>query len=261
MDSSLVKGVYGPLLRLHNFLMYDFESWNYLKLRHIVNLQKGGTLFFVLWLMSCFNNYSLGCWLYLGLHGTYGFVWLIKDYAFADKAFDVYTSFVAIATTFGILALYWTLPVMQVAGFGIQDPSPLRIAVCIALFGLGVTLMIGADAQKTFTLRHFKGLISDGLFTYTRNPNYLGEVMIYLSFAVCIGRIQAYAILVSVWSVLFMTRMYAKDLSLATKKGWATYQQRSWLLLPKLIPRSDWVTAALYSGLVWATWQYISLIS
>jgi Protein of unknown function (DUF1295) len=39
------------------------------------------------------------------------------------------------------------------------------------------------DAQKYYTLRFWSGLIEDGLFARTRNPNYLGETLIYISFA------------------------------------------------------------------------------
>jgi Protein of unknown function (DUF1295) len=41
-----------------------------------------------------------------------------------------------------------------------------------------------SDAQKFYILRERKGLIEDGLFTRTRNPNYLGEILIYVSFAI-----------------------------------------------------------------------------
>ena len=40
-----------------------------------------------------------------------------------------------------------------------------------------------ADVQKYFVLRAKRGLITDGLFSRSRNPNYLGEMFIYGSFA------------------------------------------------------------------------------
>jgi hypothetical protein len=37
-----------------------------------INFQKAGTLFFMFLLMIYFNNFSLGAWVYLALHGSYG---------------------------------------------------------------------------------------------------------------------------------------------------------------------------------------------
>ena len=49
------------------------------------------------------------------------------------------------------------------------------------------------------------------MFKFTRNPNYLGEIMVYLSFAICVGDYRAYLILIFVWSTLFALNMYLKD--------------------------------------------------
>jgi hypothetical protein len=35
--------------------------------------------------MHVFQNYSLGMWLYLFLHGTYGICWVTKDWLFPDE--------------------------------------------------------------------------------------------------------------------------------------------------------------------------------
>lgn len=37
-----------------------------------INIQKAGTLFVMFGLMVYFNNFSLGAWVYLSLHGSYG---------------------------------------------------------------------------------------------------------------------------------------------------------------------------------------------
>lgn len=49
-------------------------------LRHIINAQKGGTFFVMFALMCYYNNFSLGAWVYLGLHGSYG-----KNYIFKNQ--------------------------------------------------------------------------------------------------------------------------------------------------------------------------------
>ena len=55
----------------------------------------------------------------------------------------------------------------------------------IVFYVLGMFFHFVADAQKFFTLKYRKPrkLITEGLFRYTRNPNYLGEVMIYVGYA------------------------------------------------------------------------------
>ena len=77
-------------------------------------------------------------------------------------------------------------------------------------------------------------MISDGLFYNTRNPNYLGEIMIYGSFILLVNDLLAYICVIQVWVIVFSLRMYLKDLSLQKKEGWTEYSQRSWILLPKI---------------------------
>ena len=61
--------------------------------------------------------------------------------------------------------------------------SPLHMCFIVTMFILGIWLHHTADTQKYFVLRARKGLITDGLFSRSRNPNYLGEMFIYGSFA------------------------------------------------------------------------------
>ena len=91
----------------------------------------------------------------------------------------------------------------MMSGYGDQNPNPEKLFWVISMFVLGVTLMMVSDAQKTFTRNLRPGLITDGLFGSTRNPNYLGEMLIYGSFAALVGRCYAWLILVAVWTTVF----------------------------------------------------------
>lgn len=55
-----------------------------------------------------------------------------------------------------------------------------RAWIATLIYVFGVVIMLLSDSQKYYTLKYKKGLISDGMMKYTRNPNYLGEVMHYL---------------------------------------------------------------------------------
>lgn len=241
---ELLLWVYSPLIFLHTYSMRPSSSG--LPLRYLINFSKAGMGPWIAALMLWHGNYSLGSWLYLGLHGSYGLIWLLKDLTFPDNTFKQPVGALTWVFTGIILGFYHVLPYLVTSGLGDQNPSPCKIFVCVAVYALGVFLMIGADAQKTFTLRVKSGLISDGLFTRTRNPNYLGEVLIYTSFGLMVQHWLALCVLVTVWSGLFVPLILVKEKSLRKKQGWVDYSRRSWMFLPKLVGGSDLVTSAIY---------------
>ena len=75
--------------------------------------------------------------------------------------------------------------------------------------------MLGSDAQKYFILREKKGLIWDGYMLWTRNPNYLGEMMLYSAFACIINSRNYWIILLTKWFIVFSLRMIKKEYSLS----------------------------------------------
>ena len=93
--------------------------------------------------------------------------------------------------------------------------------------------MLGTDAQKYFQLRERRGLINDGYFKWTRNPNYVGEIMLYASFGILVNDCRFWFILSYMWGFVFMIRMTIKDNSLWKKEGSRQYFEQSWLILPK----------------------------
>ena len=72
------------------------------------------------------------------------------------------------------------------------------------------------------------------MFSFTRNPNYLGEMMVYGSFVLLVNDFISYVCIIKVWFVLFSLRMTLKEMSLMKKEGWEEYASRSWILVPKI---------------------------
>jgi hypothetical protein len=66
---------------------------------------------------------------------------------------------VSAACLFLLLASYWSISLPLAAGLGINDPSIARIIFLVVMYVTGVILMMGADYQKTTTLRKKKGKI------------------------------------------------------------------------------------------------------
>jgi protein-S-isoprenylcysteine O-methyltransferase Ste14 len=221
-------------LRLRDHLVDDFLGGpKVVKFAWVINLQKGGTLLFVLALMATYEAWTPTAWTYLALHGSYGLVWLLKELVFADPAWQKRITFAgALNTWLLVLGLYWLAPVLLVTQRLEQPPAVLAAATL--LYALGAAVMVGADAQKFFVLRARRGLITDGFFARTRNPNYLGEMMIYASFAVVAGHWAPWLVLAWVWAGVFFPNMWRKDASMSRYPEWAAYEARTGLLLPRL---------------------------
>ncbi len=211
-----------------------------LKLAWVINFQKGGTFVFVGLLMWWYGNTSTLAWVYLALHGSYGLCWLLKDAAFPDASWQrrvtVGGGLMAFALVLGPYWLIAWLLISDAVGTAYLPISGLYLAFCIALHTLGVAIMLAADAQKYFTLRERHGLIEDGMFRHIRHPNYLGEMMIYATYALLVRHWLPWLILAAIWSGLFAVNIACKEASLARHPGWAAYAARTGLLLPKLRP-------------------------
>lgn len=229
------------LNRLASHLSRDFLGGpRPLKLSWVINAQKGGTLLWVGGLMAWYGNSSPEAWIYLALHGTYGICWILKDVAFPDPRWQVRVTLGgAVMAIVGVLGLYWVLPWLLISPvLGPRDPAqaPL-LASAVTLHTLGLFLMVGADAQRHFTLRHRQGLITDGMFRFVRRPNYLGEMMIYASYALLVRHWIPWVILAWVWGAVFLPNMLVTDASLSRHPGWEAYRRRTGLLLPAALRR------------------------
>jgi steroid 5-alpha reductase family enzyme len=204
-----------------------------MQLRHVINLHKGSTALVIGALMLAYGNGSLGAWVYLALHGTYGMLWLLKERIFPDRQWQQPIGWVGAMVMFLVLALYWLAPFLLISS-GAVPPMPL-VALAIALNLLGVFLHFGSDAQKHFVLKLQPGLIDAGFFARSRNTNYLGELLTYLSFALLAMHWLPYAVLAGFGFGVFLPNMRKKDASLTRYPGFAAYRERSGLLLPKLL--------------------------
>eukprot|EP00455_Lapot_gusevi_P053360 TRINITY_DN830_c0_g1_i1.p1 TRINITY_DN830_c0_g1~~TRINITY_DN830_c0_g1_i1.p1 ORF type:complete len:264 (+),score=87.75 TRINITY_DN830_c0_g1_i1:52-792(+) len=221
----------GPLI---NYIQSDLPPGpKFIPMRWYVNFQKCCTGLYVLALMYAYNNFSLAAYLYLALHGTYGLCWFIKELIFPDPSWMRPVTVSSMLAGWAIvLGPYW-IPGYIVVSQNV-DVTPLRACVCVVLHTLGVVTMIGADCQKFFTLKYKKGLISEGWFARSRNINYLGEMMLYSTYAILAQHIVPWIVLTYVWILLFLTNMVYKDISLSKKEGWAKYKAQSGFLFPKL---------------------------
>ncbi|MGF1490163.1 MAG: methyltransferase family protein [Prochloraceae cyanobacterium] len=201
-----------------------------MKVKHVINLHKGSTFLVVLGLMIVYQNFTIGPWIYLALHGTYGIMWLFKDRIYPDKQWEQEIPIAMGIGVFLLVGLYWVAPFLLISS-GVQPPAYL-IAAAVAINIFGVFLHYASDAQKYYTLKYNRGLITEGFFARSRNTNYLGEILIYLGFAMLAQHWLAYAILGFFIAIIFVPNMFKKDKSLAKYPEFEEYKANSGLLLP-----------------------------
>ncbi len=206
-----------------------------LKAAWVINLQKAGAFPFYLFLLYHYRNSTDAAWIYTAMQGGYGLVWLIKANAFPDPSWESKVPLIGGVNMFvAVLGWYLVMGWLLISANATPAyplPEQAWFCICVTLCLVGSVIMIAADAQKYYTLRVRRGLIVDGMFRHVRHPNYLGEMMIYLSFALMVWQWLPFAILAWVWLGFFAPNMAIKEASMSRYPEWAEYRAHtSWLI-------------------------------
>lgn len=205
-----------------------------MKQKHFIDSQKGATGIAIVALMYYYNAWqNTTVWIYLALHGTYGILWILKSITFGDKQWEQKTSIWYGFYIWAGLSLYWITPWL-ITSRNIQAPS-WYLAMCIAIYIFGVFFHFAADMQKNISLKLKPGLIQTGLWSKTRNPNYFGELLIYLGFSLLAMHWIPLAVMAFFISIIWIPNMLKKDRSLSRYPEYAAYKKRSKWLIPFVI--------------------------
>tara|TARA_B100000959_G_C14759933_1_gene532872 strand:+ start:14 stop:646 length:633 start_codon:yes stop_codon:yes gene_type:complete len=209
-----------------------------MKYKHFIDFHKGITFLYILSLINFYNAFNnITIWIYLGLHGTYGILWVLKSMIFPDKSWEQRSGVMyGIFILFG-LSLYWISPWIIVSGFfnkGVMVQVPLWIiSLAIFLFGMGVFFHFSSDMQKHTSLKFNSGvLITDGFFSKSRNINYFGELLIYISFAILSMHWIPFLVLFIFIIMVWIPNMIKKDKSLSRYENFENYKNRSNIFWP-----------------------------
>jgi len=205
-----------------------------MKQKHFIDANKAVTGLVVLLMMAVYKQWNNPtAWIYLALHGSYGLFWVTKSQIFPDKQWEQPAPFwYGLVIYFG-LATYWVAPFLINSG-GVEAPAWF-LGLCVALYSGGVFLHFAADMQKHISLQlRPNRLITGGLWARVRNPNYLGELMIYLSFALLAVHWLPLVILAAWVLVIWLPNMIKKDRSLRRYPEFGEYKKRTKMLIPWL---------------------------
>ena len=201
------------------------------KQKHFIDSHKACTFFFVLFLIffyERFENQTL--FVYLALHGGYGFLWLLKSRIFGDRQWEQPCSAGYALVIWSSLSLYWITPFL-IAKDNIEV-APWYIAVSILVYIFGVFFHFSSDMQKHTQLSLKKGLITDGMFKKCRNTNYFGELLIYSGFSMLAQSYIPFLALGSFVLFFWYPNMRRKDKSLSRYSEFKEYKEGSSLFFP-----------------------------
>ena len=129
-----------------DWVIHDMGPGPYIcPMRYYINFHKGGMAFFLFAMMLYFDNFGLGAWLYLALHGSYGFFWILKDLTFPDTSFQKPVKVCSFIFPQLVFQPYYYGAYLMMSGQAIQNPTPERVCLCVVTYTIGIVLMMGAD--------------------------------------------------------------------------------------------------------------------
>ena len=204
-----------------------------LREKHLIDFFKGCSAPVILWMM--WNDGRMAsptCWVYLAIHGTYGWMWVLKSYFFGDKSWErPLVAYRAVMIVSGLMG-YWVAPFLLIRSQ--EEASALVLGSSVAIFALGVFLHFVSDMQKSLHLKYSPGkLLREGLWRKTRNPNYLGELLIYTSFSLLSLQRLPWVLFSLVILIEWIPNLVRKDRSLSRYPDFNDYRRGSWILFPK----------------------------
>ncbi|AFY31106.1 DUF1295 domain-containing protein [Calothrix sp. PCC 7507] len=171
--------------------------------------------------------------IYLCLHIGYCLWWLLEQWFYPQRR-QLFNEPMGVSGFIFVLlfvGIFYTLP----GYLAFTNPVPLSMteaAIALPLYTFGTLINATADVQKLTAKQYGAGLVSDGIWRFSRNINYFGDLLRYLSFSVVAGSPWAYLVPVA---VLFasLQRMSQKDQSMSSKyPDYTEYQKSTSRLIP-----------------------------
>ena len=171
--------------------------------------------------------------IYMCLHISYCIWWLIEQWFYPQRR-QLFNEPVGIIGL--ILALMFVGGFYALPGYlAFINPVPLSMitaAIALSLYIFGSLINASADVQKMTAKQFSSGLVRDNIWRFSRNINYFGDLLRYLSFSVVAGSPWAYLVPGSVF-LLYLQRMGQKEQTMSVKYDeYTEYQQSTSRLIP-----------------------------
>jgi protein-S-isoprenylcysteine O-methyltransferase Ste14 len=198
-----------------------------------INIAKVITIILLLIFAVVFGIQDSRQVIYLCLHISYCLWWLLEQWFYPQRR-EIFnepigvSGFVFVVLFVGVL---YALP----GYLAFANPVPLSITatvIALPLYTFGTLINATADVQKLTAKQYGAGLVRDGIWRFSRNINYFGDLLRYLSFSVVAGSVWAYLVPGTVF-LLYLQRMSQKEQSISAKyPDYQDYQKSTARLIP-----------------------------
>jgi protein-S-isoprenylcysteine O-methyltransferase Ste14 len=172
--------------------------------------------------------------IYLCLHISYCLWWLVEQWFYPLRRQQMFSE--PIGVTGFIFCLLFVGVFYSFPGYlaftNLEPLSLVTVAVALPLFIFGSLINATADIQKLTAKQYGADLVSDGIWRFSRNINYFGDLLRYLSYSVMAGSIWSYSLPTFI-ALLYIQRIFSKEQSMSKKyQDYQEYQQASARLIP-----------------------------
>ncbi|MCP6763177.1 MAG: DUF1295 domain-containing protein [Fischerella sp. CENA71] len=198
-----------------------------------INIAKALTIVLLFIFSFVFGIQDLRQVIYLCLHGSYCLWWLLEQWLFPQRRqiFNEPVGFGGLILGLLFVGIFYSLP-GYLAFINPVPISAIATAVALPLYIFGSLINTTADVQKLTAKQYGAELVSDNIWRFSRNINYFGDLLRYLSFAVVAGSVWAYLV-PAVILLMYIQRLFQKEQSMSAKyQNYAEYQKSSNRLIP-----------------------------
>jgi protein-S-isoprenylcysteine O-methyltransferase Ste14 len=174
--------------------------------------------------------------IYLCLHAGYCLWWLLEQWFYPLRQQQIFKEAIGwggFVFSLLFIGVFYSLP----GYLAFRNPAPLSLvtaAIALLLYIFGSLINATADIQKLTAKQYGAGLVEDGIWRFSRNINYFGDLLRYLSFSVLAGSPWAFLVPGMVL-LIYVQRIAQKEQGMVEKyPTYASYQQSSKRLVPFL---------------------------
>lgn len=198
-----------------------------------INTAKVLTSFCLIGYAVVFGVHDFRQVIYLSLHISYCTWWLLEQWFYPQRRqfFNEPVNAIGFISTTAIVGFFYAMP----GYFAFTNPIPLAlttVAVALPLYIFGSLINASADVQKMTAKQFEAGLVKDNIWRFSRNINYFGDILRYLSFSLVAGSIWAYLV-PGLIVIIYIQRMLQKEQEMAVKyPEYADYQRSTARFIP-----------------------------